>query len=203
MPTERYRTLSRRISELRRSLLPRRFDPTGSYRNPVYDRTRAFRVLTHAEFEHFIEERALEVLNTSYAAWRQKKEISHSLLSLLAYRENGHSEPTSLLNPPQKRSPGLDGRIEAAKDDLNRYIRSQNHGIKERNLLRILLPLGVDESSIDVNWLSAIDTWATQRGETAHKTGKVQVRPDPEHEYKTVRMILEGFRDLDTILSRI
>lgn len=201
MPSQKYRALAQRIRELRRNLLPSRFDPTGSYRASVYDRTRAFRVLAHAEFESFIEERAAEVLNQSFQSWRQHHVASAPLIALLAYREQVHGEPSSLLAPPQKRTPDLNGRIIAARDDLNRYIRSQNHGIKEKNLLRILLPLGVNEADIDIQWLSTTEAWATQRGETAHKTGKVRVRPDPEHEYKTVRLILDGFRDVDALLS--
>lgn len=85
---------------------------------------------------------------------------------------------------------------------MYRYIKVQNNGIKEKNLLRILLPLGVEEADIDMNWLHTVEGWATQRGETAHVGRKVNWQPDPEQELKKVRMIRDGFRDIDAALAR-
>ena len=63
MSSPRYKLLSRRINELRRHLLPAKFDPTGTYSPRVHERCRAFRLLVHAEFEAFIEDRVSEVVN--------------------------------------------------------------------------------------------------------------------------------------------
>jgi hypothetical protein len=55
---------------------------------------------------------------------------------------------------------------------------------------------------MDPVWLSITETWATARGEVAHKSAKMQVRPDPQNEVKTVRQILAGFRDVDALMTK-
>ncbi|MDQ0813229.1 hypothetical protein QFZ63_004943 [Streptomyces sp. B3I7] len=192
------------MTELRRHLLPRTFDPTGSYPARIYERTRAFRVLSHAEFESFLEDRAVEVANAAFFKWRATGAMSLCLLALVAHAEATHPIPATLNDTNQKKKfLDLSARVEAAKNELNRYVRTQNHGIKEKNILRILVAIGVADSDIDPTWIGITDAWATSRGEAAHKTAKMQVQPDPQHELKTVRQILEGFRDLDALMSKL
>ncbi|MEU4830763.1 HEPN domain-containing protein [Streptosporangium sp. NPDC023615] len=198
---QRFSLLSRRITELRTYLLPTKFSPVGSYSDRIHERTRAFRVLAHAEFESFIEDRALQVVEEAFRVWKSGGAIRPSLLALLAYKETPYSPPTSILAPPQRRSPDLESRINAEKNSYSWYVRNKNHGIKEKNILKILLPIGCLEHEIDTTWLSNLDSWATARGTTAHQTGKIQVRIDPYHEHKTVREIHAGFRDIDKLLQ--
>ncbi|MGK5532878.1 HEPN domain-containing protein [Streptomyces sp. URMC 129] len=199
MASSRFEELEERINDLRHCFLPRNFEPTGLYDETVYEHTRAFRVLAHAEFESFIEDRVIEVIDSAASKWRSNGEVSVILLAAMAFRESVSSIPASLNEAASKRHkyPTLAERIEEARTDLHRYARNQNHGIKEKNLLRMLLPIGLQEDELDTTWLSDVDTWATARGDSAHKTAKLQVRPDPQKELNTVRRILEGFRDLD------
>lgn len=198
MPSTRFDELARRIGELRAHLLPASFDPTGSYQDIVYEQTRAFRVLAHAEFESFIEDRCIEVVNEAFKQWLASGSVSISLLAVVAYKESLHAIPQSLDDASQKKKyPDLKARIESAKNDFNRYVRTKNNGIKEKNILRMLMPLGFTEEEINSAWLSTTETWATARGDSAHKAAKMQVRPDPQHEWDTIREILRGFEELD------
>ncbi|MER6356617.1 HEPN domain-containing protein [Streptomyces sp. NPDC001634] len=199
MVSSRFEELEKRIVELRQCFLPKEFDPTGLYEETVYEHTRAFRVLAHAEFESFIEDRVIEVVDEAVSNWKTDGSISTSLLAIMAYRESVPPMPGSLSEAAAKpdKYPKLEARIDAARTDLHRYVRNQNHGIKEKNLLRLLLPVGIQEAEIDSAWLSATETWATARGDAAHKGAKMQVRPDPQNELKTVNLVLDGFRDLD------
>ncbi|MFG2078703.1 HEPN domain-containing protein [Nonomuraea maritima] len=199
--SQRISLLSRRITELKTYLLPAKFSPVGSYSDRVHERTRAFRVLAHAEFESFIEDRALQVVDEAYRVWTSGGPIRPCLLALLAYKETPYAPPTSILAPPQKRSPDLEARLKAEKNSYSWYVRNKNHGIKEKNVLKLLLPIGCLENEINTTWLSILDSWATARGTTAHQTGKVQVRIDPYHELKTVREIQFGFQDIDKLLQ--
>jgi len=203
MPSSRFQDLETRITDLEKHLIPSPFDPTGSYDDVVYEHTRAFRVLVHAEFEAFIEDRVIEVVNTAFSRWEYSGVISTSLLSVVAYKESLHAMPESLSDASQKKKyPDLKARVEAAKNEFNRYVRTQNHGIKEKNVLRLLMPIGITEKEMDPVWLSITETWATARGEVAHKSAKMQVRPDPQNEVKTVRQILAGFRDVDALMTK-
>lgn len=199
MASRRFEELAKRIEELRQCFLPKEFDPTGSYEDEVYEHARAFRVLAHAEFESFIEDRVIEVVDNAISQWKVAGSITTSLLAMMAYREFAPAIPESLSGAAAKPSkfPSLAARVEAARTELHRYARNQNHGIKEKNLLRLLLPIGIQEAEIDATWLSAAEAWATARGDAAHKGAKMQVRPDPQNELKVVNLVLEGFRDLD------
>ncbi|MEU4964988.1 HEPN domain-containing protein [Streptomyces smyrnaeus] len=202
MTSSRFQELEHRIAELEKHFIPSPFDPTGSYEDAVYEQTRAFRVLVHAEFEAFIEDRVVEVLNTAFSRWEYSGVISTSLLSVLAYKETSHSMPESLSSATQKKKYlDLNARVEAAKNEFNRYVRTQNHGIKEKNILRLLMPIGFTDKEIDPVWLSVTETWATARGDVAHKSAKMQVRPDPHNEVKTVKQILAGFREVDIVMA--
>ncbi|MGD6752454.1 HEPN domain-containing protein [Streptomyces sp. BH105] len=203
MTSARFEELALRIDELRRYFLPVHFEPTGSYEDHVHEHARAFRVLAHAEFESFIEDRVVEVIDLAVARWQSGSEASSVLIAALAYRESFFSMPSSLADANAKRGkyPELSERVEQTRTEIYRYARDQNHGIKERNLLRMLLPMGVLESDLNTAWLSQTDAWATERGEAAHKAGKVQVRLDPRKELSTVTKILRGFREVDEMLA--
>ncbi|MFD7668088.1 HEPN domain-containing protein [Streptomyces sp. NPDC059788] len=203
MTSLRFQELETRVADLEKYLIPSPFDPMGSYDDVVYEQTRAFRVLVHAEFEAFIEDRVIEVVNAAFSRWEYSGAISTSLLSVVTYKESFHAIPESLSDASQKKKyPDLKTRVEAAKNEFNRYVRTKNHGIKEKNVLRLLMPIGVTENEIDPVWLNLTETWATARGEVAHKSAKMQVRPDPQKEVKTVRQVLAGFRDVDILMTR-
>ncbi|MFE6803950.1 HEPN domain-containing protein [Streptomyces sp. NPDC057681] len=204
MGSKRFDELTARIDELRRHFIPKQFEPTGTYDDSVYEYARAFRVLVHAEFESFIEDRVIEVIDLAVTRWNSSRTVSPVLVAALAYRESAFSFPDSLADASQRRSkyPELSARIESTRSELHKYARKQNHGIKERNLLKMLLPVGVLEADLDVVWLGNTNTWASKRGEVAHNSAKVQVRLDPQKEDETVKEILKGFGDLDELLSR-
>jgi hypothetical protein len=122
----------------------------------------------------------------------------------MSHRDSAISIPTSLseLDDNSGKYPTLKARVEAAKRQYSTYVRKKNHGIKERNLLLLLLPLGVTKGEIDAMWLNATEGWATARGEVAHTSAKkLQVQMDPRLELNTVRTILDGFKGLDKILE--
>jgi hypothetical protein len=204
MPSTRFKDLSRRISDLRIRLLPRKFEPMGFYPERIYERTRAFRVLAHAEFESFIEDRAIEVVSSAFNAWQSTGRLTPSLLAVVAYKDSVHAVPPSLQDASQKKKyPDLEARVTAAKNDFNRHLRTRNNGIREKDILKILVQIGLTDKDIDHTWMSVTDAWATSRGEAAHKSAKMQVKPDPRHELRTVREILKGFRTLDMQMEKL
>lgn len=206
MPSARYRLLSRRTGELRNFLLPKHFDPTGSYSPRVHERARAFRLLVHAEFEAFIEDRVADIVNARFDDWNRTRKTTRCLVSLVAYHEGTttRNEPTSLLLPPQKESPRIDKRIESARNWLVAYAKSQNHGVKEENLLKLLMPLGLEAHEFDLTWLATITSWATGRGAYAHQSGtKIKTLADPQDELKTAQLLLKGFKKVDGDVEKL
>lgn len=204
MQSARYRELVRRASQLRRHMLPSAFDPTGTYSDRVHDRAVGYRLLAHAEFESFVEDRVVEVANNKFVAWKNGAASGECLLALVAFEEESRLAPTSLLVPPQKRAPDIVGRVERAKNSLITYARSRNHGIREENILRLVMPIGIREGELNQQWLATLNSWAKTRGSFAHQSGgKLTTRPDPQDEYASVKALLQGFRELDALIDKL
>lgn len=80
---------------------------------------------------------------------------------------------------------------------------NDNHGIKERNVLSLFLPLGLKYSALDPIWLADLDSFGSRRGDTAHRSYGSQVQPDPVQERVDVRRIINGLVWLDGDLRRL
>ena len=198
MPSSEYRALRTRIGELRRYLLPKQFDPTGSYRPRQFDRARAFRLLTHAEIEWYLEQVVFETANKAYDIWSTRGLITEPIVAMLAYHEGQTStipETLSGAGPPD-----LQNRIQKSRDYINTYARVRNNGIRERQILRLLLPVGIKEADIDPVWLSTTDSFGHNRGESAHRSNKVTNPPDPQNELTTVMQVVDGLLNIDELL---
>jgi hypothetical protein len=196
----RFRELQVRATELRLHLLPRT-DPTGSYTARQYDRVRAFRLLAHAEIEACLEDLAVAAATRCYSDWCTDGRPRTVLLALAAYHDRQFPAiPASTTVVP---SDSLDMRIETAKNDYCTRIIGRNNGIRERNVLGILLPVGVAAADFDPGWLATIDSFGSQRGDTAHRAGRTQQPPDPVSEADTVHQIIEGIRTVDARLEEL
>lgn len=199
--SRRFRELEGRISELRNHLLPKTFDPTGTYSDRVYDRARGFRVLAHAEIESCVEDLGIDTVNAAYEAWKLDRKPRSALIALLAYSQRNLGGPPAGLG--QGGAGPLRDRMKTVRDDYVRYVKIDNNGIKEANVLAVLLPAGILESDLDPAWLSTIDSFGARRGDTAHGTGGTQQPPDPAQELNTVRSILSGLARLDEKLAHL
>ena len=199
--SKRFRELRYRIRQLRNHFLPRTFDPTGTYSERQFDRARAFRLLAHAEIEWYLEQIVFETANKAFDDWKQRGMITLPLLAMVAYVDVHLGGITQ----PNKNSTQLDleSRIEKSKNRFNTYTKSNNYGIKEEHILRLLLPIGIKESDLDQIWLSTASSFGRTRGETAHVSNKVNNPPDPKNEYDIVNQILQGLLDIDVTLLKL
>lgn len=204
----RFVALSTRVDELRRILLPDPFDPTGTYPSEQLTRTFGFRLLCHAEIESYLEERAEEIAKAALHAWVQTGSVSRVLVSLVCFSGLQSELPPGSLNPPQpsqrKTWPSkleLDERVREGVTAFVRDIRN-NHGIKEENLLRLLVPIGTPVATLDPAFLADCNSFGAARGETAHlSASRVSTVPDPKTEYETVLRLVAGLRGVDAELS--
>lgn len=71
MHTDKYMRLKNRLNKLKRVYLPSSFSPTGTYSDTVYEKVRAYTVLSHAEMEYYFEEIALSIAEKAYKKWTQ------------------------------------------------------------------------------------------------------------------------------------
>lgn len=214
MPSSRYAALRVRITELRRCLLPSKFSNLGLYNNAARTTIRAlaFRVMAHAEIESYIEERALEIADTAAKAWSAHQRVSLTTLSLLGFSGHQHSTPPDTLEAPgpnqEKSWPDkilISKRLEKAIKTYIKYVRVDNHGVRERQLMAILIPLGVSPTDIDPLAVADIDNFGRKRGETAHSStaGQMKTGIDPKVEFEAVQNILLHLVSIDTVFDKL
>lgn len=204
--SNRFRQLSRELATLREELLPRKFDPTGSYSPRVHKRAAGYRLLCHAEFEAFLEDRASEHLLAVLGEWKNNQRHSLTLTSLVAYDDAKALTTGSVLDPKKNGADAGDvhSRITGAVTRYQAFIRRENHGIRENNVLKILLPIGVQKSDLDHAWLTLVDSWGQQRGVVAHSSNiKIPHGIDPKNELDTVRGVAKGFKTVDDLISKL
>lgn len=178
----------------------------GAYRGSerVHMRALSFRILMHAEIESFIEDRASELGNAGWAAWHQKRLSNDVVLGLLSY------SGVELMKAPGKL--GGDPANQKAYEDMaivlekaNRVWRhdlKNNHGIKEANVLSMLLPLGISANSLDATLLADLSSYGTSRGEAAHKSPySATVQADPKDEYEKARQLVADLGKIDEVIA--
>lgn len=208
MPSDRLPVLESQLQALREHLLPAEFEPTGAYDNPgVYTRALAYRVLAHAEIEAFLEDRALAAVVRARDAWDKGRHVSRVILCLLAFSGKEMSSPPESLAAPtpnkQKSWPSLldiGERLVPILSSFHKFVRTDNHGIKERNLLSLFLPIGLEHQKLDPTFLAAMESFGSLRGQAAHTSSSMSVQQavDPAEEYKRVTDLLPGLISLDS-----
>lgn len=214
MPSARFLYLENRIQELRRLLLPPQFDPTGTYTDPLQVTTLAlsFRVLAHAEVETYLEDRVLEVSTTALEAWETQRFVSVVTFHLIGFSGRTGDLPPETLSTtdPNKLKTWqsritIDDRFSKCVSDFHYRIRRENHGVKEKNIISLLLPIGFDMSKCDEFFLQMMSTFGEERGTVAHTSGRshVQKAVDPKGEHTTLVNILEGLKVIDEEFDRL
>lgn len=214
MPSERLAQLKTQLNVLRAHLLPDPFEETGLYEDQERVATSAlgYRVLSHAEVESYFEDRALEVVHRARIAWDQSRYVSRVALCLIAFSGREMALPPPSLQAPsdnkRKAWPALldiSEKFGPVISNFNNYVRNENHGIKEKNLMSLLLPIGIDPSKLDPIFLAEIESFGSIRGFTAHSSNGTSVRKavDPEQELKRIETLIPGIDTIDELIDQL
>ncbi|MBD2233937.1 HEPN domain-containing protein [Phormidium tenue] len=187
--SQRYIQLENRIRVIETLYLPS-VRPSGNYTAKEQDDIRAYLLLVHAEIESYFEEISEKKAKEAFRKWKNTRVKSNVLLSLVSFHENKISEPD------------IETRVNKALSSFIHGLR-QNHGIKEANVLAMLLPVGFEYSEIDTTWLNTITSFATSRGEIAHTAARVQQPLDPSTLKATVQQILSEIKLIDEKLKKL
>lgn len=214
MASPRYVALQARVRELRRCLLPARFSDLGIYYDSARVAVRAlsFRVMAHAEIEAYLEERALEIADSAAVAWEAQQWVSLTTLSLLGFSGHHLSTPPDTLNAPGKNQEKswpdktqIGNRLKNAITAYVKYVRVDNHGVRERQLMAMLIPLGIHPADLDPLAVADIDNFGHQRGETAHNStaGQITIGIDPKAELESALKIIRHLASIDGLLDTL
>lgn len=73
--SDRFIILQERLEELRGHLLPAEFSPIGEYDPVQLDMAKGYRLLTHAEFESYLEDVSADTVNYALRQWGKIKPL--------------------------------------------------------------------------------------------------------------------------------
>lgn len=194
--SSRHNRLLSRISSIERNLLPA-VKISGNYTKKESDQIRSYVILVHAEIEAYFEDMASEKAQKSLDLWRTTRRKSNCLLSIMTFCAKDIIWDTK----PDRNS--IESRINKT---VIHYLKllGKNHGVKSKNIRKILLPLGVEESEFDQTWLNIMDDFGKKRGSFAHTTHSVQSQIDLQTEKNRVDVqIIPEITRLDEIIKSI
>jgi RiboL-PSP-HEPN len=208
--SSRFRTLTKELNRLKKQFLPK-INPTGTYSARQLALTIAYRVLAHAEIEAYLEDRVKKVAIDAKKDWDNRGKTSRTLLSLLAFSGEMMDVPPDTLSPTKgsKQVPPEQIKIdEKIKSAINCFIKTinQNHGLKEANILALLLPIGIDSDDLDSVLLADLNTFGEQRGLVAHSSVtsyRTNQLPDPANELNRVQQITQGLLQIDELINAL
>lgn len=172
----------------------------------------SYRVMARAELESFLEERAIEIAKATIAAWNDQGKVSRTTMCLLGFSGQTFSKPPDTLEAPgANQLKGWNEKIEigqrltAAVSSYVGYIITENHGVREKNLMAILLPLGISADNLDPLFVADMDDFGRRRGEAAHTSSIGQVTPgiDPQSEFDAVVRLMSQISAIDAILDDV
>jgi hypothetical protein len=194
-------------------LLPNAFDLAGDYTQEVMVKALAFRVLAHAGIESYIEECALDLAKKAVIAWKREKKASCTLMGLLAFSGRSMEQPPETIEPDDEKRTRewndkihLTNKIDIAMRSFGFMVKN-NNGIKEKNVLSLLLPVGFDANALDRTWLLDMDNFGMMRGDAAHRfTGGLCANQqiNPADEWQAVKSLLrKGLCKVDDNIEKI
>ena len=155
------------------------------------------------EIEAYIEDRAQELLlDTAWRYWKKSRIPSEVVVSLLAFSDVAISRPPNSLGGGPNKKAYDDVGIPLQKA-YNIWLKSHkdNHGIKEANVLSLLLPLGIQHTKFDTTLLADLSSYGSARGDVAHRSHyKIQVFADPKIEHETAFNLITDLVKLDALI---
>ncbi len=205
----RFRILTRELNRLKKQFIPKP-SPIGLYSDRQLTKILAYRVLVHAEIESYLEDRAWEVVQNAKNVWDKTGQTNITLICLLGFSGLIMDAPPETLNPKKGSKIVNDEKIKISKKmdsalaSFKRVI-NQNHGVKETNILALLLPIGIDSNYLEITWLATMNTFGENRGEIAHKSASsyrtIQL-VDPVSEVTVVKQIIQELLKIDDLMNQ-
>ncbi len=166
-PTSIYKNLSIALRGLKKIL---NGVPSTSCDNDIHHlKVQSYILMSHAAFEHYIEDISSFILNESVNNFNIKKNMNRCIVSLIVFEtiaqaDNNLQRTKIKANVVTK----LQDFVNTAKKNHDVVINN-NNGIKLKDQKALLLPIGVDPEEVDIITANALDAYGAKRGVLAHK----------------------------------
>jgi hypothetical protein len=195
--SRRLKQLLTRLNFLENNILPaERVD--GNYTKREQDLIRSFVLLSHAEIEAYLEDVAKTRVTKSLSDWNSSRVKSNCIKSVVSFIGNELKFENDI------NSKNIQYRVNKTVAHYMRAVVDKNHGIKEKNILNVLLPLGIEITEIDQTWLSVMESFGSTRGMFAHSSFSVQSSIDRNTELNRLKnQILPELINIDLLIKKI
>lgn len=199
MAIQSLRALVKRIRSLVARFMPS-IDPVGDYDEIASDSIAVVALLVHAELQYFLERRCLEVADHSINCWIEDNHPRTTLISLVAYchKGGGSALPETLVGAPSS----IREIVAHAKGVYSSQV-ARNNGIKEADLIQLLLPIGVREYELPFELTASLDWLGSRRGNAAHVAIADRMFIDPQELRASIIRILWQLKRLDQRLIEL
>jgi hypothetical protein len=161
--------------------------------------------LVHAEIEAYLEDVTFDAAKAGVSEWDKTKDVSDCLFCLITsyhcgFKVEGLDEEPPF--PPSSRPNAYEEIKKVVNVAMIQYrkVHADNNGIREKNLLRLILPVGIRKADLDPLWVTNLDEFGKRRGDVAHKAVKALQQIDPQSELQTVEGLLIGLKKLDELI---
>lgn len=193
-PTAHYKKLLLSLREAKRILS----HVPSTYCDSTYHhlKVQSYIFLAHAAIEEYIEDIALYVLSESIDKYKHNDHINKCLLSLIifetVYQFDENTPRKSLKSEVVEKFSTF---VHIAKKSHETEI-GNNNGIKIDNQKKLLLPIGIDLESVDLNLANSLDAFGAARGGIAHKF-KTKTKETKSSVLASTEQISNDLRQLD------
>lgn len=177
-----YQDLVARLSQLRVNLLPEEFNAMGDYDAKTLDMVKGYMLLVHSEIEYYFESICHKFVDLQVAKFRTNLEPNLCSMALLAYSKLDWNISAGEEQIPSIQSSRLDDTlkriISKMAKEYNAVING-NHGVKEKNLVKMIAPTGTLHLFPNID-LANFDTLGANRGRLAHVSNRhINIQIDP------------------------
>ncbi|MEI9863695.1 MAG: HEPN domain-containing protein [Limisphaerales bacterium] len=174
----------------------------GDYTATENDLIRAYRLMSHAEFESYFEDRAIQIAANALKSYVRRGRSGRVLAALMTFSPLALQSPPSSLNSNAKFDDPI-SRVHRVVAQFTTEVRDLNHGIKESNIIAMFYPVGVTKADLDATFLNTLNSYGQNRGVSAHQSVKAQQPIDPVTELKMVEDLIREIQKLDLILQAL
>ncbi|MFE2532562.1 HEPN domain-containing protein [Streptomyces sp. NPDC059371] len=176
------------------------------------DRLHAFRVLMHAEVQHYVESIARNVLDVTERQCRLGRltHAGHHLLIFQSLNPLANTRSSGNASYPDFSPDGLQRSWSTTASSLTKAIEAhrkriaQNNGIKPSNLNVVLIPLGFRDTFFTQHFRDKMNELGEKRGQVAHGAGAlIPTIPTGAGELNRFHVIEPGLSDMDRYAPRV
>ena len=204
MQSKAYDYLEKRIKEIEIGLGLTQKVSVDTDLSGFQELTKAYILLCHAEIEKYFEMICTQTVFDSKKQFSEKNDINSALLSVASvceYTIKGYNEKdNAIVSRLDPKVATLEGRISNAYGKFITVAKG-NNGIKTKDILNLLWPLGINENDVDTALLNALNSLGEKRGRIAHTGAAInKVTLNYDSEKKTMGDIITEIKAFDSLI---